>query len=141
VRWLALLALRNLGHQGADVDLPDLTESLHAGRRAAALRFMEQHAHRHELDAAAIARGAGCSRTRLYEAFAAQDQSVMGVLRELRLQRARALVEQGLRLHVGALSWRCGFADASAFSKLFRARFGLTPTEWRARSAGMGPAP
>ncbi|HQD15333.1 MAG TPA: helix-turn-helix transcriptional regulator [Ottowia sp.] len=140
-RALALLALRNLGHQGADVDLPDLTDSLHAGRRAAALRFMEQHAHRHELDAAAIARGAGCSRTRLYEAFAAQDQSVMGVLRELRLQRARALVEQGLRLHVGALSWRCGFADASAFSKLFRARFGLTPTEWRARSAGMGPAP
>ena len=132
------LALRNLGRQGAVVDLPDRTESLHAGRRAAALRFMELHAHRHELDAAAIARGAGCSRTRLYEAFAAQDQTVMGVLRELRLQRARTLVERGAQLHVGALSWRCGFADQSAFSKLFRARFGLTPTEWRVRRAGQG---
>ncbi|HOZ95175.1 MAG TPA: AraC family transcriptional regulator, partial [Ottowia sp.] len=33
---------------------------------------------------------------------------------------------------------RCGFADQSAFSKLFRARFGLTPTEWRVRRAGQG---
>ena len=140
-RALALLALRNLGRQGAVVDLPDRTESLHAGRRAAALRFMERHAHRHELDAAAIARGAGCSRTRLYEAFAAQDQTVMGALRELRLQRARALLEQGARLHVGALSWRCGFADQSAFSKLFRARFGLTPTEWHVRAAVRGAVP
>lgn len=142
-RALALLALRNLGRQGERVDLPDLTESLHAGRRAAALRFMALQAHRHDLDAAAIARGAGCSRSRLYEAFAAQNETVMGVLRELRLQRARALLEQGPRLHVGALSWRCGFADQSAFSKLFRARFGLTPTEWHARAAaaGMGAAP
>lgn len=140
-RALALLALRNLGRQGEGVDLPDLAESLHAGRRAAALRFMERHAHRHELDAAAIARGAGCSRTRLYEAFAAQGQTVMGMLRELRLQRARVLLEQDSRLHVGALSWRCGFADQSAFSKLFRARFGLTPTEWHVRTAVRGAQP
>lgn len=144
-RALALLALRNLGRQGEATDSPDLTESLHAGRRAAALRFMALHAHRHDLDAAAIARGAGCSRSRLYEAFAAQDQTVMGTLRELRLQRARALVEQGLRLHVGALSWRCGFADPSAFSKLFRARFGLAPTEyhlgWHVHAGGRGAAP
>jgi len=133
-RALALLTLRNLGRQGACTDLPDTTESLHAGRRAAALRFMEQHAHRHELDAAAIARGAGCSRTRLYEAFAAHGESVMGALRELRLQRARTLIARSPRLHVGALSWRCGFADPSGFSKLFRARFGLAPTEWHARA-------
>lgn len=61
----------------------------------------------------------------------------MGTLRELRLQRARALIEQSSRLNVGALSWRCGFADPSGFSKLFRARFGLAPTEWhqQARAA------
>jgi len=138
-RALALLTLRNLGRQGEAADLPDLEENLHAGRHAAALRFMEQHAHRQGLDAAAIARGAGCSRTRLYEAFAAQGQTVMGALRELRLQRARAFVEHSPRLHVGALSWRCGFADPSDFSKLFRARFGLSPTEWH-RRVWMEPA-
>lgn len=48
-RALALLTLRNLGRQGMDADLPDETESLHVGRYAAALRFMEQNAHRPEL--------------------------------------------------------------------------------------------
>ena len=123
-----------LPRQGAAADLPDLHECLHTGRHAAALRFMEQQAHRHDLDAAAIAQGAGCSRTRLYEAFAAQGQTVMGVLRDMRLQRAQGLLAQGQRLNVGALAWRCGFADASGFSKLFRARFGLSPTEWHQRA-------
>lgn len=138
-RALTLLMLRNLGRQGDGVDLPDLGESLHAGRRAAALRFMEEHAHRHDLDAAAIAHGIACSRTRLYDAFAAIDASVMAQLRELRLQRARGYIEQSPRLHVGALSWRCGFSDASEFSKQFRARFGLSPTDWH-RQAWMSPA-
>jgi len=133
-RSLALLMLRNLGRQGMETDLPDLHESLHAGRRAAALRFMELHAHRHDLDAAAIAQGAGCSRTRLYEAFAEQEQTVMDVLREIRLQHAQSLIEQTEQLHVGALAWRCGFASPSGFSKLFRARFGLTPREWHLRT-------
>ncbi|WP_028601181.1 helix-turn-helix transcriptional regulator [Ottowia thiooxydans] len=129
-RALALLMLRNLGRQGESSDLPDTTESLHSGRRAAALRFMELHAHRPELSAAEIAHGAGCSRTRLYEAFAARNGTVMDALREMRLQRARNLIEQSQRLNVGAIAWRCGFASPSGFSKLFRLRFGLTPTEW-----------
>ena len=133
---LALLTLRNLGRQGDAGDLPDVTESLHAGRRAAALRFMESQAHRHDLDAGAIARGAGCSRTRLYEAFAEQDRSVMDTLREIRLQRARTLIERSVRLHVGLVAWRCGFADQSGFSKLFKARFGITPSEWHRWAQG-----
>ncbi len=130
-RALALLTLRTLGRQGSPGNADDVRENLHAGRHAAALRFMQQHAHRHDLDGAAIARGAHCSRTRLYEAFAAQHETVMGALREIRLQRARSLIEQSPRLNVGALAWRCGFADPSGFSKLFRTRFGLSPTEWR----------
>ena len=137
-RALALLTLRNLGRQGQPDAEQDAREPLHAGRHAAALRFMQQNAHRHDLDAAAIAHGAHCSRTRLYEAFAARGETVMGALREARLQRARLLIEQSPRLNVGALAWRCGFADPSAFSKLFRARFGLSPTEWHRQARG-GP--
>lgn len=129
-RALALLLLRHLGRQGQSRDLSDVQTSLHAGRHAAALRFMEQHAHRVALDVAEIAQAAACSRTRLYEAFAARGETVMGALRELRLQRARLRVEQSVRLHVGAIAWHCGFAHASDFSKLFRARFGLSPTDW-----------
>lgn len=137
-RALALLTLYNLGrqHQRGSDSSDDPHGALHSGRHAAALRFMQQHAHRHDLDAAAIARGADCSRTRLYEAFAARGETVMGALREARLQRARALIEQSARLNIGALSWRCGFADPSGFSKLFRARFGCSPTEWRQHARG-----
>ena len=140
-RALALLTLRNLGRQGEAADLPDLHEDLHAGRYAAALRFMEREAHRHDLDAPAIARGAGCSRSRLYEAFAARGATVMGTLRELRLQRARVLIEQDARPHLGALAWRCGFTDASGFSKLFKARFGLPPSEWHQQARAIPQAP
>ena len=137
-RSLALLALRNLGREGERANAPDpkgaLQDHLHRGRHAAAIHFMREQAHRHGLDASAIAQGAGCSRSRLYEAFASQGQTVMGALREIRLQRARGLIEQGSRLHVGALSWRCGFASQSDFSKLFRARFGLSPSEWHQRA-------
>lgn len=133
-RSLALLMLRNLGRQGEEFEGPQTQENLHAARHAQALRFMQQQAHRPELDVAEIARATGCSRTRLYEAFAARGQTVMGVLRDIRLQRAQALLAQNARLNVGALAWRCGFADASGFSKLFRARFGLSPTEWHARA-------
>ncbi len=133
-RSLALLMLRNLGRQGDGFQGPAAHAGLHAARHALALRYIEQQAHRPELDVAEIARAAGCSRTRLYEAFAARGQTVMGVLRDIRLQRAQGLLTQSQRLNVGALAWRCGFADASGFSKLFRARFGLSPTEWHARA-------
>ncbi len=127
---LALLTLRNLGRQGRDLSAANGRADADAAHHAAALHFMQLHAHRHDLDVAAIAHGAACSRTRLYEAFAAQGATVMGALREQRLLNARALIEQSARLNVGALSWRCGFADQSSFSKLFRKRFGLSPSEW-----------
>lgn len=133
-RALALLLLRNLGRQEMNRDIFDQEQTLNAGRRTAALRFMEQHAHRHDLDVTSIARGADCSRTRLYAAFGAHNETVMGVLREIRLQRAKGLIEQSPRLHVGSLAWRCGFSDQSGFSKLFRARFGMAPSEWHQRA-------
>ena len=138
-RALTLLTLRNLGRQGLNGNERDGADPLHQGRHAAALRFMHQHAHRHDLHAGTIAHGAECSRTRLYEAFAARGETVMSALREIRLQRARDLIEQSSRLNVGALSWRCGFSDPSGFSKLFRARFGLAPTEWHQQAQASGP--
>lgn len=128
---MALLLLRHIGREGhRAADSGDVSPGLLVARHAAAMHFMELEAHRPDLNAGAIASGAGCSRTRLYEAFAAQGTTVMGALRELRLQRARRLIEQSTRLHLGALSWRCGFADQSSFSKLFKSRFGMPPTQW-----------
>lgn len=127
---LALLLLRQIGKQGASEPELETHSDLHAGRYAAALRFMEQNAHNCRLDVAAIAHGTACSRTRLYEAFAAHHTTVMGSLRELRLQRARLAIEQSQRLHIGAIAWQCGFVHANDFSKLFKTRFGFSPSDW-----------
>ncbi|TAN09139.1 MAG: AraC family transcriptional regulator [Burkholderiaceae bacterium] len=129
---LALLALHQAAHPVAANDAADDTlGSLSAGRYAAALHFMEQHAERPELDATAIARGIACSRSRLYAAFADRGETVMGALREVRLQRARAVLERGGWVHLGALAWHCGFADQSHFSRAFKSRFGATPSDWQ----------
>src|SRR5690606_26529126 len=104
------------------------------GILTAARQYMLRRLHDPGLDAQTIARAAGCSRTRLYEAYAAQGTTVMGALRELRLQHARKLLDQGGPLNVEALAWRCGFADRSSFSRLFKAHFGTAPSEWARQS-------
>jgi AraC-like DNA-binding protein len=59
---------------------------------------------------------------------------------ELRLQRARAMLEspQCDRLKVSEIAGRCGFNDISYFNRCFRARFGASPTQFRGRSDDAG---
>ncbi|WP_025618214.1 AraC family transcriptional regulator [Salinispora cortesiana] len=47
-----------------------------------------------------------------------------------RMQQARLLLAE-TDLTVGAISRRVGYPDTSYFSKRFRARHGVTPTQWR----------
>lgn len=106
-----------------------------AGLHAAALSYLEAHAHVCELDAQAVAQGIGCSRATLYRVFAQHDTTVMACLRALRLQRVYDRLMQSPGSHLGALAYACGFRDQSVFGKLFRARFGLSASEWRAHCA------
>jgi AraC-like DNA-binding protein len=32
---------------------------------------------------------------------------------------------------IGSLAYAAGFGDLSSFNRTFRARFGMTPSEWR----------
>lgn len=104
----------------------------HAGLLAAARQYMRQHLHLHELDAERIAAAVHSSRTRLYRAFAGQQSSIAAELREMRLQAARQRLEQGAE-PVALIAWHCGFAAHATFSRVFRARFGASPQEWRAQ--------
>ncbi len=54
-----------------------------------------------------------------------------------RMQQARLLLAE-TDLAVGAISRRVGYPDTSYFSKRFRARHGVTPTQWRATSPPTG---
>jgi AraC-like DNA-binding protein len=70
----------------------------------------------------------------------AQEGGAQAYIRERRLQAAlRALQAQGHREPIGLIAERLGFSDGAHMSRLFRARFGITPSDARADAALSGP--
>lgn len=55
-------------------------------------------------------------------------------LQEARLTRAYAMLTQthGGILSIGEIAFRCGFLDHATFTRMFRRRYGMTPSELRA---------
>jgi AraC-like DNA-binding protein len=54
-------------------------------------------------------------------------------IRERRLEEARALLSQPLT--VASVACACGFKNGSHFARVFRERFGIAPSAYRARQA------
>ena len=70
-------------------------------------------------------------RTSLFAAFR-QDGGVLSYIRAMRLERAKAaLADLEREEPIGIIAIRLGFCDAAHFSRLFRARFGMTPRDYR----------
>jgi AraC-like DNA-binding protein len=109
-------------------------------RLAKVQRFIQRNLHRHDLNVADIALGTNLSRAQLYRHFTSQSKSVYATLREERLQKGLSYLarSENDRLSIGAIAYACGFSDQAVFSKLFRQRFGLTPSEARSRPSIQG---
>lgn len=101
---------------------------------SSAQRFIETHAYKPDFNAAVLASALGCSRAKLYRVFAGQGTTVNAMLRNIRLERARRLIEgSAAGDHIGALAYTCGFSDHSSFGRMFKEHYGLPPGEWRQR--------
>lgn len=76
------------------------------------------------------------SRTYMYRLFAPYG-GVTAYISERRLRRSLRMLTQPVftNLSIGTIGFTCGFSSESYFSRAFRARFGLTPTEARAIGA------
>jgi len=88
------------------------------------------------LDLAALAEVACFSQFHFHRVFSAWLGETMGdYLRRRRLEVAamRLAAQPGVPVLQVALS--VGFGSAEAFSRAFKARFGLSPTAWRARQS------
>jgi AraC-like DNA-binding protein len=75
----------------------------------------------------------GLSRSVLYRLFR-DGGGIAFYIREQRLRRCFAdlVSERGRDLQVAKIAWQWGFTDSAHFSRLFRDRFGCSPSDARA---------
>ncbi len=96
-------------------------------------RTIERRLDDPELSPASVAQAEGISERYLQKLFEGTGDSFSHYVRERRLQRTAAdLASPGHAAQtVSEIAFRCGFNDAAHFSRMFRARFGLSPREFR----------
>jgi AraC-like DNA-binding protein len=123
----ALLALATGFHEPA-------TESRHRGQLARQiLRRIETDFADPELSPDGLAAELGISKRYLQQLLAGSGTSFVHELTATRLDRASEMLTdpRAGSLPVGEIAFRCGFLDPGYFSRAFRKRFGVTPSEWR----------
>jgi len=87
------------------------------------------------LDLERLAGGAGLSTRQLQRRFRADlGMSISEAQNQLRLQRAKELLSN-TDTKIIDIGYECGFAGPSSFSSSFKSRTGMTPTDYRMRSA------
>jgi AraC-like DNA-binding protein len=59
-----------------------------------------------------------------------------GFITDMRLQRAAEMLTCSGSTTVTEIAFEVGFSDSAFFSRCFRRRFGVSPTQWRAGPAG-----
>lgn len=94
------------------------------------------------LSAVTIARHMNISVRHLSRLFSTRNTSVSDWIWNQRLERAQEnLISPGARsLSIGEVAFRWAFANQAHFSRRFRGRYGLTPTEYRRRYLHDAPA-
>ncbi len=84
----------------------------------------------------AIAVELNCSRRQLYNAFGDEPDGVAGFVLAQRLEACRRDFEDRHQdaISITEIALRRGFNHPAHFSRAFKARFGVTPSEWRQRA-------
>ncbi|MFD8204335.1 AraC-like ligand-binding domain-containing protein [Streptomyces sp. NPDC003470] len=100
--------------------------------------FIEHNLADVDLDPAAIAAHHHISLSYLHKLFRERDVTVAALIRQRRLERARAdLEDPGLRhVPVHRIARRWGYRHATDLHRAFRAAYGITPGEHRRHHAG-----
>jgi AraC-like DNA-binding protein len=129
VHDLVLLAL------GAKGDARQLAEARggQAARRDAVLRAIAKSSGDPRLSAVAVAHALGISSRYLHLLLEGTGQSFTHHLLATRLDNAAALLRDPRRYgrRIGEIAQEAGFTDLSHFSRAFRRRFGMTPSDVR----------
>ncbi|MGJ3647633.1 helix-turn-helix domain-containing protein [Sphingomonas sp. GlSt437] len=127
---LSFLNLLQVGVQSRRPRSPSLTDRI-SRLRNRAITLIETRLNM-PLSSNDICEELKVSRKDLFVAFRS-DGGVQSYIRTKRLDLARDALTDVERLEpIGTIALRFGFSDASHFSRLFRARFGVPPRDYRA---------
>lgn len=122
------LALLQATHEG----MADPDRFAHGFHRAA-LGLIDHECGDPDLTPERIAVALGCSRASLYRAFAKQGESVAAAIWQARLERAHRMLiaPEGIGLLVSDIATLSGFREMPTFTRMFKRRYGLTPSDAR----------
>lgn len=99
------------------------------------LLWIREHHSDPQVTAMQLAKAFEVSLRYVHKLFAAYSagRGFLGYLQNMRIEHAEQLLgsKRDAALPVSDISWRCGFADASSFGRLFKLRHGMTPGAYR----------
>jgi AraC-like DNA-binding protein len=125
-----LLALTSADDVPLDRQQPEL-------QLEALLAYCQQNLHLPELSPQFVARRFGLSVRTVHLRFQKIEQTFGQWLLEARLDACSRALQHPLQRtsSISQIAYGCGFNDLSHFNKTFRARFGMSPSQWRSEFA------
>jgi AraC family transcriptional regulator, positive regulator of tynA and feaB len=95
--------------------------------------YVDAHLSDATLDPPHLAVAMGLSLRRLQQLFRERGQNIADWIWRRRLECAAVrLADAGcLHMSIGFIAYSCGFSDQAHFARRFRARYGMTPSEYR----------
>jgi AraC-like DNA-binding protein len=111
---------------------PESRAALRAGYLHAARRIIKAELLRPDLSPELVAEKLGVSLRQLHVLFEPTGTTFARYVLALRLERARALLEQGRARSVVDIAFDCGFHSIATFYRAFRAAYGAAPRDWLA---------
>ncbi|MBB5577272.1 MULTISPECIES: helix-turn-helix domain-containing protein [Rhizobium] len=95
--------------------------------------FIDIHLARPDLSVTMIARRMGCSVRYVYRAFEVECLTPSDYIWDLRLQRAAEQLRDagGYAGEISGIAFALGFSSSAHFSRAFRHRYGVSPSQWR----------
>lgn len=128
---LELLGLALQAETGGEASSASAVRAAHLQRVE---RFIRTNLRNAELSPDLIAEGCGISKRYLHDLFKDVNGTVSQQVRDQRLIAARDRLANAGDLSIAEIAYRFGFSDQAQFSRLFKTRFGLTPSDFKAQS-------
>jgi AraC-like DNA-binding protein len=115
---------------------PASDTAVRVARRVQIKDYIESHLCDPELSLSSVAAGLQISARYVNDVFEGEDTSVVRHIWSRRLERCHALLRdpaQSAR-SIGSIAFGLGFNNMSHFSRCFRLRYGMSPSEYRAEA-------